>query len=221
LNLTTENTKLGLNFLGLYLIVTATFFDLFLYYNIAMTDSSDRSLVTRTLQGDTHAFGALVRCYQNSVFNVCYRLLGNRHEAEDLAQDAFIRAYQRLRSFDPERPFGPWMRRVAANLCYNHLQKNQLPQTYLNDEIEMPKDAIGVNPEQTIEIREQSASIRAALLALPPHYRVTLELRHFQELSYEEMAAELDLPLNTVKSHLFRARKQLAKLLLPEKNRYA
>jgi RNA polymerase sigma-70 factor (ECF subfamily) len=185
-----------------------------------MTDSSDCNLVTRTLRGDTHAFGILVRRYQNSVFNVCYRLLGESREAEDLTQEAFIRAYQRLKSFDPERPFGPWMRRVAANLCYNHLQKNQLPQTLLDDELEIPKDTTGMNPEHFAERSEQNAMIRAALLDLPPHYRISLELRHFQELSYEEMAIELDLPLNTVKSHLFRARKQLAKLISSE-NKYA
>lgn len=181
-----------------------------------MTDSPDHSLVIRTLQGDTYAFGVLVSRYQSSVFNVCYRLLGERREAEDLTQEAFLRAYQRLKSFDSGRSFGPWMRRVAANMCYNHLQKNQLPQTLLDNQLEITKDADGANPEHSAEKSEQSALIRAALLDLPPHYRIVLELRHFQELSYDEMAVELDLPLNTVKSHLFRARIQLAKLLSPE-----
>jgi RNA polymerase sigma-70 factor, ECF subfamily len=185
-----------------------------------MLDLTDRSLVTRTLADHPQAYGELVRRYQNSVFNVCFRLLGERLEAEDLTQDAFIRAYQRLTTFDVEREFGPWIRRLAANLCYNHLKKNQLPQTFLDDEVEIPRDSIDTDPELAAEKSEQSASIRATLLQLPPHYRITLELRHFQQLSYEEMAAELDLPLNTVKSHLFRARKQLAKLIVSEKNRY-
>jgi len=84
-----------------------------------MPDPSDRDLALRARRGDAEAFGELVRRYQASVFNVCYRLLGERREAEDLAQEAFIRAYERLDTFDADLPFGPWMRRVAANLCLN------------------------------------------------------------------------------------------------------
>ena len=178
-----------------------------------MADSTDRSLVNRTLAGNPQAFGELVQRYQNSVFNVCYRLLGERLEAEDLTQDAFIRAYQRLSTYDTAREFGPWMRRLAANLCYNHLKKKRFDQTLLDDEFESPENDVGADPESTTEKREQRESIRAALLKLPPHYRIVLELRHFQMLRYDEMAIELGLPVNTVKSHLFRGRKQLATLL--------
>lgn len=190
----------------------ATFLYGSLYYNTEMDDLPDGSLVLRTLQGDTHAFGALVCRYQRPVFNVCFRLLGERCEAEDLAQEAFVRAYQRLRLFDPQRPFGPWIRRVAANLCYNHLQRNQAQLSPLEDEQDFVSDNT-TNPELTAERNERSAAIRRALLQLPPHYRILLELRHFQDLSYEEIAVELELPLNTAKSQLFRARKKLAELL--------
>lgn len=190
----------------------ATFLRRFLYYNIAMMEITDRSLALRTLQGDPNAFGILVRRYQRPVFNVCYRLLGERRAAEDLSQEAFIRAYQRLRSFDPERPFGPWMRRLAANLCYNQLNSRRPIETPLYEERDLPAGG-SANPEALAQRNEQNNAVRRALLQLPPHYRLSLELRHFQELSYEEMAAELDLPLNTVKSHLFRARKRLAELL--------
>src|SRR3989304_10198768 len=90
-----------------------------------MDEASDRQLVARTRGGEADAFGELVGRYQNSVFNVCYRLLGDPAEAEDLAQEAFLRAFRRLASFDAERPFGPWMRRVAANLCLNMLQQRR------------------------------------------------------------------------------------------------
>lgn len=178
-----------------------------------MPDTTDRSLVTRTLAGDTDAFGVMVRRYQSSVFNVCYRLLGERRSAEDLAQETFIRAYQRIKTFDLEREFGPWVRRVAANLCYNHLQKKQAEQMPLDEEHDFPAENLSHSPEFLLGTKERSEQIRAALLILPDHYRLALELRHFQELSYEEMAVELNLPLNTAKSHLFRARKQLAKIL--------
>ena len=88
-----------------------------------MPDPSDRDLALRARRGDAEAFGELVRRYQTSVFNVCYRLLGERREAEDLAQEAFIRAYERLDTFDADLPFGPWMRRVAANLCLNWMER--------------------------------------------------------------------------------------------------
>jgi RNA polymerase sigma-70 factor (ECF subfamily) len=178
-----------------------------------MIDSTDRSLVTRTLAGDTDAYGEMVRRYQGAVFNVCYRLIGERRSAEDLAQDTFIRAYQRLDTFDNQRAFGPWIRRVAANLCYNHLKKKQVMEFSLDEEKDISASTTFRSPEGLLDSKEQSEKVRFALMGLPDHYRIVLELRHFQDMSYEEIAAELDLPLNTAKSHLFRARKQLAKIL--------
>lgn len=183
-----------------------------------MVDSSNRSLVTRTLAGDINAFGEMVHRYQGSVYNVCYRLLGERRSAEDFTQEAFIRAYQRLHTFDIQRDFGPWVRRVAANLCYNHLQKKQAEQVPLDEEHNLPVSPSIQSPEGLLGAKENAQQIREALLGLPSHYRLVLELRHFQDLSYAEMAAELNLPLNTVKSHLYRARKQLAKILSENNN---
>ena len=87
-----------------------------------MQEMTDSALVKRTQRGETQAFGELVERYQQSVFNVCYRILGHRQDAEDLTQDTFIRAYQKLNTFDLARSFGPWVRRIAANLCLNVLQ---------------------------------------------------------------------------------------------------
>ena len=176
-----------------------------------MTASSDRDLIVRARRGAAagDAFGELVARYQTSVFNVCYRLLHERGEAEDLAQETFMRAYDRLRTFDLEREFGPWIRRVAANLCLNHLESRKVI-VPLDEERDADESQ---RPEATIVGRERSAQIRAALASLPPHYRVVIELRHYQELSYDEIAMELDIPLSDVKSHLFRARKLLAEKL--------
>ena len=175
-----------------------------------MADPTDRDLAIRARRGEAEAFGELVRRYQTSVFNVCYRLLGERREAEDLAQEAFVRAYQRLDSFDAERPFGPWMRRVAANLCLNRLQLDAPPAAPLDEERD---EDTATTPEAAQEQSERAELVRAALLSLPGHYRAVIELRHFQELSYDEIAAALRLPLSDVKSHLFRARKMLAEKL--------
>ena len=177
-----------------------------------MTTPTDRDLILRARRGDAEGretFGELVTRYQTSVFNVCYRILHERGEAEDLAQEVFIRAYDRIHTFDIEREFGPWIRRVAANLCLNHLE-SQKPTTELDDE----RDADPAQrPESVVELKERSEQIRDALSSLPAHYRVVVELRHYQEMSYDEIAAELNIPLSDVKSHLFRARKLLAEKL--------
>ncbi len=179
-----------------------------------MLDTSDPALVRRTRAGEAQAFGELVQRYQQSVFGVCYRLLGDRAEAEDLTQEAFIRAYQRLDSFNLSRPFGPWMRKLAANVCLNHLQLRRQIHLPLDDELEASTETPSASdPAAEIESTEQTEAIRAALLRLPPHYRAVVELRHFQELSYADIAAALDLPVSDVKSHLFRARKLLAQHL--------
>lgn len=176
-----------------------------------MDDSSDRDLILRARRGESEAFGELVRRTQTAVFNVCYRLTGERREAEDMAQEAFIRAYERLETFDLERPFLPWVRRVAANLCLNHLSSQTHDQAVFDEERD--KADTGEGPSALVEQRERSWRIHAALLALLPRYRVVIELRHFQELSYDEIARTLDRPLSDVKSDLFRARKMLAEKL--------
>ncbi len=174
-----------------------------------MSAPSDRDLIQRARRGDAEAFGELVTRYQTSVFNVCYRILHERAEAEDMAQETFIRAHARLSTFDEERAFGPWIRRVAANVCLNHLA-SQKSTAELDDERDTDASH---SPEAMQEDFERNEQIRKALASLPAHYRVVIELRHYQELSYDEIAAELDIPLSDVKSHLFRARKLLAEKL--------
>ena len=175
-----------------------------------MPDSSDRALVLRVRGGDPEAFGELVLRYQTSVYNVCYRLLGEAGAAEDQAQEAFIRAFARLDQFDAERPFGPWVRRVAANLCLNRLASAREASVSLDDERDEPMMASSADPAATAEQAETAEALRAAMAALPAQYRAVIELRHFHDLSYAEIAAELGLPVSDVKSHLFRARKLLA-----------
>ncbi|MCB0120012.1 MAG: sigma-70 family RNA polymerase sigma factor [Anaerolineales bacterium] len=174
-----------------------------------MNTPTDRDLLLRARRGETEAYGELVTRYQTGVFNVCYRILHNRSDAEDLAQETFIRAYDRLYTFDLERDFSPWIRRVAANLCLNYLEA-QKPVAELDEDRDEDKTQ---NPGEQVEVKERSEQIRTALASLPPHYRVVVELRHYQDLSYDEIANELEIPLSDVKSHLFRARKLLAEKL--------
>jgi RNA polymerase sigma-70 factor (ECF subfamily) len=170
---------------------------------------TDRELIQHARRGEAAAFGELVTRYQSSVFNVCYRLLHERTDAEDMTQDILIRAHERLHTFDDNREFGPWIRRVAANVCLNHLESRRVT-AQLDEERDGDESH---RPERQAEVRERSEQIRSALASLPPHYRIVVELRHYQELSYDEIAAQLNIPLSDVKSHLFRARKLLAEKL--------
>jgi len=174
-----------------------------------MSAPSDRDLIQRARRGEAEAFGELVTRYQTNVFNVCYRILHERAIAEDMTQESFIRAHERLNMFNAERPFGPWIRRVATNVCLNYLSSQKT-----TAELDEERDAdTNQQPEAVQEARERSEQIRAVLASLPAHYRVVIELRHYQDMSYEEIAAALNIPLSDVKSHLFRARKLLAEKL--------
>lgn len=179
---------------------------------------ADAQLVTLTLGGHTNAYGELVRRYQSAVYNVVYRLIGDQQEALDLAQEAFVRAYTALASFDRARPFGPWIGRIATNVALNWAQRRRVPTVslrYGNDddaeEVLLPDSTS--DPERVYLAGERQARLRQAILALPPHYRAVIELRHFQDRSYEEIAIALAIPLSDVKSFLFRARRLLRQSL--------
>lgn len=182
-------------------------------------DLPDESeLLAQAQRGDCYAYGVLVGRYQQSVFAVCYRLLGQRQDAEDAAQEAFVRGFRALAGFDRQRPLGPWLRQIATHVCYNMLKGRHSDTISLLAEQDWPdgRSANWREVEQQQIGRERQQQLLQAIRALPPHYRVIIEMRHFQELSYHDMAAQLNLPLNTVKSHLLRARKLLAARLEKE-----
>lgn len=176
--------------------------------------AAEGDLVRQAQQGNTAAFGQLVARYQRVVFQIAYRLIRNRQEAEDVAQDTFVKAYQALERFDPERPLAPWLYRIARNTALNQIKRVR-PETPLLEEA-LPAHS-DTEPETSViaaETRNKArTSLRAALAALPANYRVVIELRHFQGLSYQEMSAVLDEPISNVKSWLFRARHRLRQLL--------
>jgi RNA polymerase sigma-70 factor (ECF subfamily) len=118
-----------------------------------------------------------------------------------------------MRTYDPERPFGPWIRRVAANMCVNHLRSNWRSTEPLDEEHDLPALRPAQDVAAAVEERGLRSRVRDAIRALPPHYRAVIELRHFQGLTYEEMAKALSLPLSDIKSHLFRSRRLLAEML--------
>jgi RNA polymerase sigma-70 factor, ECF subfamily len=193
----------------LHPVATLSFISL--YYNLEMSSRDERALVVRAVQGDHDAFDELVGRHQQAVYNVAYRVLGNVHDAEDAAQDTFIRAYKFMDKFDDSRPLAPWLKRIAVNVCLNRLEA-QKPAVPLDDEMAQPPDP-NPGPEGRLIAKDRNERIRAELKRLPPRYRAVIELRHFQELSYEEAARELKRPVSDIKSDLFRARKLLAERL--------
>jgi RNA polymerase sigma-70 factor (ECF subfamily) len=169
----------------------------------------EHDLAQRAAQGDREAFGELVSCHQGGVYNVAYRMLGEHLDAEDATQETFLRAFRAIHTLDPQRPPGAWLKKIAVNVCLNRLERRGT--LTLEDDEALPANDPG--PESQTIAREQNRMIRSALLTLPARYRAAIELRHYQELSYFEMAETLNRPLSAIKSDLFRARSMLAKIL--------
>jgi RNA polymerase sigma-70 factor (ECF subfamily) len=173
-------------------------------------DAEDATLVSQCLAGDASAFERLVCRYQRPLFTVAYRMLGNYDEASDATQDAFVRAYEKLTTFDPRYRFFSWIYRILVNECHNVRRARRV------EEPVTPDLMVGGDLIETLELAERRRHVQAAILALPPEYREVIVLRHFGELSYEEMSAALRIPEKTVKSRLYIARQRLAYLLRME-----
>lgn len=173
--------------------------------------------VTAALEGDQDAFAELVYTYQDAVFNLCYRILSERTEAEDAAQEAFLRAYLNLQRYDPARSFKTWLLTIASNHCIDRLRRRRM--TWLSIEEPLPNLTLSSDepePEDESILHEQSAEIQAILSALSPDYRAAVVLRYWYDYSYSEIADILDTTESAIKSRLFRARQLLAEKLNPK-----
>jgi RNA polymerase sigma-70 factor (ECF subfamily) len=171
-------------------------------------------LVQRAQAGDTAAFGELVSAHQAFVYNLALRALGSPPEAEDVAQEAFIRAWTALPAFRRRSSFRTWLYRIATNLCYNRLPRLRRELSALGEQsaASLPAGA-GDEPQARLEARELRARLHEQIEALPEAYRLLITLRYQQELSYEDIAAVTSLPLGTVKTGLFRAKERLREAL--------
>lgn len=174
-----------------------------------MIDGADEiDLVHRCVAGDADAFEPLVLRYQRPIFNVALRMVGNHADASDLAQNTFVKAFEKLRSYDPRQRFFSWIYRIAINECLNFRARRR-PGEALDPLLR----AHGRDPEHAALAGELEITIQAALLELPPALRLVVVLRHFMDLSYEEMSALLLVPEKTVKSRLYSARERLGAIL--------
>ena len=185
-----------------------------------MTKDEEQALIARILGGDTQAFEEIVLEHQKNVYNLALKMTGNVDDAFDVSQDTFLRAYNALSSFRGDSRLSVWLYRLTSNICIDLLRKKkrrgEVSLSVRNDqneedEIEIPDDRYA--PETALERKELRRSLREGLASLPENYRQILTLREISGLSYEEIAQVLELEPGTVKSRLFRARKQLCTFL--------
>ena len=174
--------------------------------------SEEEQWLAAARNGDTAAFGQLVEAYQNPVYNLAYRMLGNGPEAEDAAQEAFIRAYKFLESYDPKRPFSTWLFSIASHYCIDQLRRRRIDWLPLKEEIAEPVRlaSSSPNPEAVVTERDREAWIRELMKTLSPTDRAAITLHYWYDCPYDEIADILDLTVSAVKSRLYRARRALA-----------
>jgi len=181
-------------------------------------EQSDAELARQALAGSETAYRDLVARYATPAVNFVYRFVRDRSLAEDLAQEGFLRVYQRLGTYDPERKFSSWFFQVLRNITIDYLRVNRLPTASL-DELqdesgrEAAVDRDSVSPEQAAQQGELAVAMAAALARIRPEYRECVVLRYQEGLTHPEIAEILRLPPGTVKTYLHRARKELADLL--------
>ncbi|GGD29398.1 MULTISPECIES: RNA polymerase sigma factor SigW [Pontibacillus] len=176
--------------------------------------------IKKVKKGDHSAFEDVVTFYQNKVYQICYRMLGNAHEAEDIAQEAFIRAYTNIHSYDENRKFSTWLYRIATNLSIDRIRKKK-PDYFLDAEVRGTEGLTMYSqisadedlPEEEVESLELQEYIHQEILKLPAKYRSVIVLRYIDELSLQEISDILDIPVGTVKTRVHRGREALRKKL--------
>jgi len=164
-------------------------------------------------QGNKEAFGRLIEVYQSPVFNLAYRMLGNADEAEQAAQEAFIRAWTRLDSYDPSHKFSTWLLSITSNYCIDQIRKRRAQLLSIDGPLPahpalMAEGSSG--PEAQVVAGEREESVQRLLETLPADYRQTVVLRYWYDMSYEEIAGVMNTTVSAIKSRLFRARRQLS-----------
>jgi RNA polymerase sigma-70 factor (ECF subfamily) len=171
----------------------------------------DAEKIILAQQGDEQAFAQLVDTHQVAVYNLCYRMLGDPYEAEDAAQEAFLRVYKGMKSYDRKRSFTTWILSIAAHYCIDQLRRKRLNITHLEDKpyLEIPDPGLG--PEASLSESELQKGIRQLLNELSEVDRAAVIMFYWYEFSYEEIAKALDLSVSAVKSRMHRARILLAK----------
>jgi RNA polymerase sigma-70 factor (ECF subfamily) len=180
--------------------------------------STDAELVTKHLAGDPQAFAELVKRYTGTIYNVAYRFTNDAYEAENIAQETFLRAWNVLPRLALDKPLKSYFVKIAVNLCHDWAEQKKVSIVLPLDgdeDVDLPDE--GNDPLRAASDTELRERIQVNLELLPPLHRTVITLRYTEEMSYEEMASVLDLPVNTVRTHLHRAKGRLRHLLEQER----
>lgn len=189
--------------------------------NLSAKAARDYELVKSAIEGNQSSYRTLMERYQHSIFHNMLKMVRNREDAHDLTQEAFGKAFHKLPTYAPHFAFSTWLFKIAKNNCIDHIRKKRLHTLSIDDPIEPNSNygfannikANALNPEEQV-IRGQRIDLtQRSIGKLTPKYRLMIELRYYEELSYDEIAKELDIPLGTVKAQLFRAKEILYQMM--------
>jgi RNA polymerase sigma-70 factor (ECF subfamily) len=194
--------------------------------NLSDKGKRDLALVEKALNGDQSAYATLMSKYREAIYYMMLKMVKKEDEADDLTIEAFGKAFNRLHQYSPSYAFSTWLFKIASNNAIDYLRKKRIKLTsidnaYTNsdgDYVSIDIESVDKDPEETAIHLEKVKHMRAIVKTLKPRYRDLIEKRYFLELSYEEIAQEMDLPLGTVKAQLFRARAFLADLMQSTKH---
>jgi RNA polymerase sigma-70 factor (ECF subfamily) len=182
--------------------------------------AEDSRLIAQALRGDNRAYQRLMEKYHDAIYNFIYRMIHDREQVEDLTQEAFIKAFASLKSFNEEFAFSTWLYKIATNNSIDYIRKKKLQMYSIDKPIESKDSDFAFElPDESAEADKHLISgqraqlVREAINQLPEKYRQVILLRHAEERSYEEIAKMLKLPIGTVKAHIFRARELLYRQL--------
>jgi RNA polymerase sigma-70 factor (ECF subfamily) len=182
--------------------------------------AEDSRMIQEALKGDDRAYKNLMNKYHDAIYNFIYRMVHDREQVEDLTQEAFIKAFSSLKSFNEEFAFSTWLYKIATNNSIDYIRKKKLQMYSIDKPIESKdSDFVFELPDESYEAdkdlisNQRAVLLRQAIDDLPEKYRRVIALRHVEERSYEEIAEILKLPIGTVKAHIFRARELLYKQL--------
>jgi len=186
----------------------------------------DYEIISRALKGDQMAYSQLLDLYRESIYYLVLKMVNSNEYAEDLTIEVFGKAFSNLKQYQPNYAFSTWLYRIATNNCIDFIRKQRISTTSLDlsfnddngEKLYIQVESHGLNPEENAIRKQNSKYLKEIVKKLKPHYRQLIELRYFKELSYEEIADEMEMPLGTVKAQLFRAREFLAKMLTDDRS---
>ncbi len=193
--------------------------------NFSANARNDFKLVCKAKDGDQKAYAELMHRYKDSIYFMAVKMVNNKDDAMDLTVETFGKAFENIEKYKPDFAFSTWLFRIATNNCIDFIRKKRLNVVSLQSlseddgkekQFQVPSE--GLNPEETSIKKQENEKLKNIVEQLPSRYRTLIILRYYDELSYEEIARQLDIPLGTVKAQLFRARDLLANIMNRKKN---